>query len=191
MRFLVNGDTELRRPDAYEIAISPPGGTGDTVFLFRTERDFQQWMAANDQKAGKHITSLMDALQRLTSASRTNQNKIERDVRARAAIPNPVVGLTLYEHINYAGRSLGEPTLVAYPDLTWSWLNFNDLASSFKVTVPVAALFEHTWFKGRSWWIWGPQDNPWVGNWWNDRISSCVCGPSWEEIIAVILALLS
>jgi hypothetical protein len=52
-------------------------------------------------------------------------------------------------------------------------------------------VFEHTWFKGRSWWIFpGPRSIPYVGEWWNDRISSCVCGPGYEDILKLILRYL-
>jgi hypothetical protein len=193
MIYRIDGETELHRPDNYEITVTRGGRTdvaNDTAFLFRTEDDFRNWAARDNRRTGENISSLVTALDQLSLVRRGKEDRIQRELQQRqAALVSPITGLTLYEHINYGGRSLGDATLIPYPDLRWQ--NFSDLTSSMKVAVPVCAVFEHIWFKGRSWWIWGPTDISWVGDWWNDRISSCVCGPSWEEIIAAINILIA
>lgn len=82
---------------------------------------------------------------------------------------NGVVCARLFQHKNYGGSQLAAGP-GHYPKLgPWS-----DEISSLRVRKGcVLRVYEHTKFGGAQWKITGPV--PWVGNGWNDRISSFVC----------------
>jgi hypothetical protein len=204
MRYLANGREELPeqiRFDQHEVFASLGAGTldaeDDTVAMFPSEEEFLDWVRRSDPKVADQISQLMTGLDQLGIARRERGADVKQSLHALLDEEKPhgellSTGLVLYEHINYGGRSFDVRDLIPYVDLNLlPWWRFNDKTSSLKLRHSVCAVFEHTWFKGRSWWIWpGPKDIPWVGESWNDRISSCICGPSYEEVLKLILKYL-
>ena len=84
--------------------------------------------------------------------------------------PNPGAVATIYEHSSYAGRylnlSVGE-----YDINVFNQYSFNDILSSLKVTNGYAVdLYQHSGFRGPFAVV--TQDTTFVGNEWNDKISS-------------------
>jgi Beta/Gamma crystallin len=75
----------------------------------------------------------------------------------------------LFEHADYGGRWL--PIVYTLPDFTW--VNFNDVCSSF-VMWGAGVLFEHTWYSGRQFWMFGGGGMPWIGTAFNDIASSVI-----------------
>jgi len=70
---------------------------------------------------------------------------------ATASFPCPnSIGITLYEHINYTGRSIyfGPDTPIS-SDLSRRWFNFNDMASSVCVGRYTWRVCEHAGYGGR------------------------------------------
>ncbi len=212
MRHLVNGRAEVLEHvnlDQYEIFASVAGGAleavEDMLFAFASEDEFLDWVRRSDARTADQITQLMNGLAQLGIAHRERGAELKQSIgtllneqeapdgscardgqNSRPALLS--TGLVLYEHINFGGRSFNARELVPYGDINLPLWRFGDKTSSFRLKSTVCALFEHTWFKGRSWWVWaGPKDVPWVGQWWNDRISSCVCGPSYEAILKLLL----
>lgn len=200
MQYLVDGREdapEQVRFDQYEVFASVGAGAldrqGDTISVFTSEEEFLDWVRRSDPRVADQIAQLMTGLAQLGIAHREKGAELNRSLQSlldeqagRAELLG--TGMVLYEHINYGGRSFEVKDLVPYVNLNLPWWRFNDKTTSLKLNNTVGALFEHTWFKGRSWWIFpGPKSIPYVGEWWNDRISSCVCGPSYEEVLKLIL----
>ncbi|MDQ5824747.1 MAG: beta/gamma crystallin family protein [Chloroflexota bacterium] len=212
MRHIVNGSAEVLEHvsfDQYEVFASVEGGAlaakEDTLFAFASEDDFLDWVRRSSPRTADQITQLMNGLAQLGIAHRENGAELKQNIQAvmearaeqdthdvaQAGNAGPVplrTGLILYEDVNFGGRSFDARELAPYVDINLPQWRFGDRTSSFQLKSMVCAMFEHTWFRGRSWWVWaGPKDVPWVGQWWNDRISSCVCGPSYEAILKLIL----
>ncbi|UWE03297.1 beta/gamma crystallin-related protein [Laceyella sacchari] len=78
------------------------------------------------------------------------------------------VNVTLYEHINYGGRTWSACVdSEGYRGVGW----FNDMASSLKVSGGCVRVFEHAYWGGRS--LRFCQGSPDLGSWgFNDMISS-------------------
>ncbi len=126
----------------------------------------------------------------------TSKDDLYRQLMAVGMLPKDIVSNTdhqqvlkhwvpgnpsfYYQHINYGGARLQlDPRHSAY-DLTefhmsgylWWWTSWNDQISSLKTGTYGAWLFEHTKFEGEPF-IVGPRTEiPWIGQVWNDRISS-------------------
>jgi hypothetical protein len=208
----VNGSAEVLGQvnfDQYEVFASVADGALEAdehmLFAFASEDEFLDWVRRSDPKTANQITQLMNGLAQLGIAHRENGAELKQLIQAvmdeqealagRGARDDPNIlpalletGLVLYEQVNFGGRSFNVRELVPYVDINLPLWRFGDRTSSFQLKSTVCALFEHTWFKGRSWWVWaGPKDVAWVGQWWNDRISSCACGPSYEAILKLIL----
>jgi hypothetical protein len=86
--------------------------------------------------------------------------------------PSSATTCELYEHANFAGKVYRIDTDKEDADL---WRSFDDDASS--VIVPRNCelwVFEDKDFGGRRK-PFGPGDYPYVGNYWNDRVSSAAC----------------
>lgn len=86
--------------------------------------------------------------------------------------PSRAMACELYEDANFSGDMYSVEAEQEDADL---WRNFNDKASS--VVVPRNCelwVFEHKDFVGRRK-PFGPGSYPYVGNYWNDRVSSAAC----------------
>ena len=203
MRYLVNDRLEpvdQIRFDQYEVfatvGMGVLNGEEETVSVFTSEDEFLDWVRRSDPKIAHQISQLMTGLSQLGTERRERGAELKKSIESLLSDqhgrlgPAPLdAGLLLYDQIMYGGRSLEVIDLVPYGDLNQMphW-RFDNKTSSFKLRSSVCTLFEHTWFKGKSWWVWGgPREIPWVGQEWDNRISSCVCGPSYEAILKLML----
>ncbi len=199
MRYLANGKekvVEAVKFDRYEVFASVGSGARNSedtmVSVFAAEDEFLDWVKRSDPRSAEQVSQLITGFAQLGMAHREQGPGLMEALQSMLEdLPqnnSPCGGLTLYEQINYGGRSLEVENLIPYVDLNMLPWRFNDKASSLKLESGVCAVFEHTWFKGRSWWIWpGPQNIPWIGEWWDDHISSCICGPSYEDVLKFML----
>lgn len=92
-----------------------------------------------------------------------------------------------FEHIDFGGERITLDPRHAFDDLTqrtmkvtgflffsWDRVSWNDEISSLRTGDEAITCFEHIHFGGRSFTVGRNTSVPWVGDFWNDRISSAI-----------------
>jgi hypothetical protein len=187
-------------PEVRIVAVGPHADREGVVEAFDGPKSFHAW--AEDAGYAHHVESVRKIVaagrrerrQDLRRAERRHRIVAERIradleelaeetglalhseelfLRATSDRPNgepPIFGSAmLYDHPDYQGGWI--PLAYTLPD--FRWLGFNDLTSSYRwETFGVGVLWEHIWYGGDEYWIFGPRGQAWIGSWFDNKASS-------------------